>query len=220
MTDETKSCQKAVVLFGDGHWAEYVAYILENDSENQVAGFTLDGAHMRSDKVFDRPAVAFENIGSVFPPSQFKLLIAAGFVEQNKLRADRYLEAKALGYDFVSYVSSKASVWANTKIGENVTIHENAIVQPFCRIGDDSHILSGANISHHSYIGNHCFVAGSVAIGGGCRIGDFCFLGMNSTIKNDVSITSRVTVGAGATVVHDLDVPGTYVGSPARLMQA
>ncbi len=218
MVDEKESNPKHVILFGDGHWAEYVAYILDNDSKYHVVGFTVDRAYLQRSVVLRRPVVAFEDIVAEFPPSHFKLLISAGFVDQNKLRANRYQQAMRLGYSFVTYVSSRASVWPNVAMGDNITIHEGAIVQPFCRVGENTHILSGANISHHSYIGDHCFIAGGATIGGGCSIGDFCFLGMNSTIKEGVSIAPGITVGAGTTVIRDLETAGTYVGSQARLL--
>ena len=41
-------------------------------------------------------------------------------------------------------------------------------------------------------------------------------LGVGSAVKNNVSITSDCTIGAGAVVVDNIEESGTYVGVPAK----
>ena len=51
---------------------------------------------------------------------------------------------------------------------------------------------------------------------GGVKIGQECFIGIGSVIVNNISVESRITVGAGTVVVKDLIDAGTYVGNPAK----
>jgi acetyltransferase-like isoleucine patch superfamily enzyme len=48
------------------------------------------------------------------------------------------------------------------------------------------------------------------------EIGEGTWIGAGSTISNNVTICPGCVIGAGAVVVKDIDIPGTYIGVPAR----
>jgi len=43
-----------------------------------------------------------------------------------------------------------------------------------------------------------------------------CLIGAGVVILDKVSICSNVTIGAGSVVTRDINVPGVYVGIPAK----
>ena len=47
-------------------------------------------------------------------------------------------------------------------------------------------------------------------------IGDNTWIGAGATISNNIHICEGCMIGAGAVVVKDIDLPGTYIGVPAR----
>ena len=49
-----------------------------------------------------------------------------------------------MGYELISYVSSKAIVWPSAEIGDNCLIMEGNIIQPYARVGNDVVMWSGA----------------------------------------------------------------------------
>lgn len=52
---------------------------------------------------------------------------------------------------------------------------------------------------------------------GGCvKIGKGTWIGIGSTIKDRVSISGDIVIGAGSVVVKDINEEGTYVGVPAE----
>ncbi|NVK40227.1 MAG: acetyltransferase [Oceanospirillaceae bacterium] len=208
-----------LVLFGNGAWAEFIAYILDHDSSFEVVAFTVDADYLTTDTFSGRPVVPFETVERAFSPSDYMMMNCAGFVAGNRLRARRYADGKDKGYRFGSYVSSKASVWPDLQLGENSFVHEHAVVQPFARIGENTQVLSQAIISHHTVVGDHGFVASSAVVGGRCTVKDYCFLGMNSTVKHELTIADHVTLGAGATLVADAKKAGVYVGTPAKWLK-
>ena len=134
----------------------------------------------------------------------------------NGLRRDRFKMAKAQGYDFASYVCSRASTWPDLHIGDNTLIFEQAIIQPFARIGDDVIIRSGAHISHHCQVNSHAFIAAGVTLGGNVTVGEQSFVGVGATLRDGLNIAPRSFIGAGAVVVADTEADGVYVGNPAR----
>ena len=55
-------------------------------------------------------------------------------------------------------------------------------------------------------------------LAGGVHVGFRSIIGIGSAVKQNVSIGSDVTIGAGAAVVHDLPDSVTAVGVPARVL--
>src|SRR5207253_2290743 len=99
----------------------------------------------------------------------------------NRLRMRMYSEARQKGYTLANYVSSRAFVWPNVVMGDNVFIFEDNTVQPFVRLGSDIVLWSGNHIGHHSSISSHNFISSHVVISGFCNVSESCFLGVNST---------------------------------------
>ena len=102
-------------------------------------------------------------------------------------------------------------------------------------IGDNTKIQSHSFICELVTIGSDCFIGHGVMfindlfqIGGPSRgrkdlwkstnIGDNVSIGSNATIL-PVNICGNVVIGAGSVVTKDIDLPGVYVGNPARLLR-
>jgi len=205
-----------VVIFGCSPLASLAWYVLTHDSPHEVIGFTVNAPYCTEERFHGLPLVPFEDLERVFPPEKAALLIPLGGRDMNGLRRDRYFEAKTRGYDFISYVSARASVWPDLQLGENCMIFDGAVVQPFARIGNNCMIRSGACISHHAVVEDHCFAAVHAVVGGGVTIGERCFLGLNATIRDGVQIAPRCFIAAGAVVTQDTGENGLYLGVPAK----
>lgn len=207
---------RPVVVFGNMRSASLAWYCLLHDSEFKVAGFAVDEAYITSSIFEGLPLVPFESLETHYPPSDYRLLLPTGYQHINGLRRARFESARQRGYDFASYVSTRASVWPDLSVGDNVLIYEHAIIQPFARIGDNCIIRSGAHISHHCQVESHAFVAAEVAMGGEGIIGEQAFVGVGAVLRDRIRIAERSFIGAGAVVVQDTEADGVYVGNPAR----
>lgn len=214
-TDESPPA-KPVVIFGSSRFTSLAWYCLSNDSPYQVVGFTVDLEYLSEPTLHGLPFVAFEELEETWPPEQYQLLIPLAYKNVNRLRAKRYLEAKARGYQFASYVSSSANTWPDLNIGENCMIYESAIIQPFVKIGDNVVIRAGVNLGHHVQVGDHCFIAAETVVGGSATIGQYSFLGLNVTVRDNTQVAESCVVAAGAVVVKDTEANGLYVGVPAK----
>src|SRR5262249_24611730 len=143
-----------------------------------------------------------------------------GNSRMNRNREAVYTEVKALGYDLVTYVNSKATVWGQLSIGDNCFILENNVIQPFTTIGNDVVMWSGNHLGHDSVIEDHCFLTSHAVIAGNVTIKRRCFIGINATIKNGVTIAEDCLIGAGATILKDTAPEGVYAvkgTEPARI---
>lgn len=202
-----------LVIFGNGQMAEFAYVRFRRDERFEVAGFTVDRAHLREPRFCGLPIVPFEEVEQHFPPSSARLFISVGPVLANRIRAERFLQARALGYRFASYVSTHALVDPEVPVGENCSIGENAVVQALSRVGDNVRIGSGSLIGHHCVIGDHSFLGVGCVLAGSVHIGARTFIGVNATIRDRVKLGEGCVIGAGAVIVRDT-APGSVHVAP------
>jgi sugar O-acyltransferase (sialic acid O-acetyltransferase NeuD family) len=178
-----------------------------------VVAFTVDRDYVTEDRFCGLPLVPFDEVATHFPPEEHACFVALSYSQLNKLRREKYLAAKALGYEMVSYVSSRATVLSEEPLGENCFILEDNTIQPFVKIGNNVTLWSGNHIGHHSVIQDHCFLASHIVVSGGVEIEESCFIGVNATLRDHIRIGERCVIGAGALILANAEPEGLYVGS-------
>lgn len=96
-------------------------------------------------------------------------------------------------------------IWENS-IGPGLQIFHpgNIVINGNARIGKNLK-LHGSNCIGNDGVSTACPV-----------LGDNVELGVGAIIIGGIKICSNVIIGAGAVVVRDIEIPGTYVGVPAK----
>jgi len=109
------------------------------------------------------------------------------------------------------------------------TIGSDCFIGPFVEIQKGVTVGARTRVQSHAFIcelvtiGEDCFVShggparGDRSLWEATRIGSNVSIGSNATIL-PVNICDNVVIGAGAVVTKDIAEPGTYAGSPARLI--
>ena len=207
-----------VVIFGSKGWAQYLHYILTHDSDHQVVGFTVDDDYLEETSLFGLPIVPFSQVPSVFPPAEFKMLVGLSYQKMNQLREAKYHEAKAKGYELISFVASTAQVVPDVAIGDNSLILENCVVQPFARIGNNVSVCSSSVIGHHSILEDHAFVSPGAVLLGVVTIGSRCLIGAGATIIQNVQLGPDCLIGMGVALTQSAKAGSVYINPPAELM--
>lgn len=200
-----------VVIFGAGDIARLAHFYFLRDSPWKPVAFTVDHSYRKADAFLDLPLVDFEDVVRLYPPGTHKLFVALSYAGMNKVRAEKYLRAKELGYELVSYVSSHCTFLTETPVGENCFILEDNTVQPFVRIGNNVTLWSGNHIGHDSVIEDHCFITSHVVVSGNVRVGSRCFIGVNATLRNSITLAPETLVGAGAILMKDTAERDVYI---------
>lgn len=196
---------KKLVIVGDSAFAEIAREYFDVDTDYEVVAFAVEAAYLKQDALHGLPVVAFEQLHALYPPQEHEVFVAVVYTQLNRLRARLAGEAKDKGYRLASYVSPRAFVWRNVKLGEHVFIFEDNTVQPFVEIGNNVVLWSGNHIGHHSKLHDSIFVSSHVVISGFCDIGENCFLGVNATVANNVKIGRDNWVGPGVTLMKDTE---------------
>lgn len=207
-----------LVIYGNGQVAELALARFRADSPHRVVAFTVDGACIREPSLHGLPVVAFEDVERQFPPERLRMFIAVGPTRCNRIRAERFVQARARGYRFVGYLSPQACVAPGIEIGDNVSVGEGAIVHPFVRLGDNVHVGTASVIGHHSILADHCFLAVGCLLAGNVEVGERSFLGARATVRDHVKIGEASVVGTGVTVLRDTAPSSVYVTPDAVLL--
>ncbi len=202
-----------VIIFGIGDISQIAHLYLSESTNFQVVAFTMDKQYIEDNVAFGLPIIPFEDIESHYLPSDYKMFIPLSYTKMNKLREQKFLEAKAKGYMFISYIHPNATVAVNAKIGENCFVFEDNTIQPFVTIEDNCILWSGNHIGHHSTIKANCFIASHVVISGGCEIGENTFIGVNATLRDHIKIGKSNVIGAGALILGDTEDEKVYMAT-------
>jgi sugar O-acyltransferase (sialic acid O-acetyltransferase NeuD family) len=208
-----------LVIFGAGDIARLAHYYFTRDSQHEVAAFTVDEKYRQADTFLDLPLAPFEKLVQHYPPQDYKMFVALSYARMNKLRAEKYHQAKDNGYELVSYVSSRCSFLTDHPVGDNCFILEDNTIQPFVKIGNDVTLWSGNHIGHDAVIEDHCFLASHIVVSGYVRIRNNCFIGVNATLRNSITIAPETLIGAGAVIMKDTVEKGVYLPQRAELFK-
>ena len=191
---------KPIVLFGTGKIAEVLLYFFRHHSDYEVVASTVNRSFLPAATWQGLPAVAFEEVEQLYPPSKYEMFVALGYQELNALRARTCAEAKAKGYTLVSYVHPQSGLPQDCEYGENCFIMSSVLIHPRVRLGNDVFVWSGAMIGHHSTIGDHCWLTSCANISGVVTVGKNCFFAVNATVGHNVVIGDECFIGANALV--------------------
>lgn len=204
-----------IIIFGIQDFAELAHYYLENDSEHEVVAFCVNKEYLPEKLEFKGlPIVEFEQVEKQFPTSEFKFFAPMSPTKMNRLRESIYNDIKAKGYEMISYISSRATIYNNT-IGDNCFILEDNTIQPFTKIGNNVVLWSGNHIGHHGIIEDHVMFTSHVVMSGHCKIEKYSTLGVNSTIRDGITISEGTFIAMGACIVKSTEPWSLYKGNPA-----
>jgi sugar O-acyltransferase (sialic acid O-acetyltransferase NeuD family) len=205
--------KEKIVIFGNSQLASLAHFYFNYDTCHEVVAFTLDKDWIEENTFEGKPIVPFEDIESLYPPSEYKLFAPMSFKKMSDNRKEKFYEGKNKGYTFISYVSSKATTWPDLNIGENCFIFEDNTIQPYVTIGDNCVLWSGNHIGHHSTIGNHVFITSHVVISGCCTIKDNSFFGVNSTVRDETIVEEYSLIGMGCILTKDTEPGDIWFGA-------
>ncbi len=205
-----------IVLFGAGDIARLALHYFTTDSVHRVVAATVDREYRTTETFEGLPLVPFDEVAARYPAARYAMFIALSYAKVNRLRAERCAQARALGYELVSYVSSRCTYLSAEPPGDNGFILEDNTIQPFVRIGANVTLWSGNHVGHDSVIEDDCFISSHVVISGHVTVGRRCFLGVNATLFNGITLGEGTVAGAGAVLARGTEPGSVYLAPRAQ----
>src|SRR5215213_7314212 len=109
---------RKLILLGDSAFAEIAYEYFTHDSPYEVVAFAVERDYLQRSELFGVPVVALEDLSDRYSPAEHWFYAAVVYTQLNRLRARLYRTAKEMGYRPASYISPRAFVWQNAKLGE------------------------------------------------------------------------------------------------------
>lgn len=109
-----------------------------------------------------------------------------------------------------------AVIGTDVKIEIGTVVMAGVVINSSCIIGKGCIINTSCCLDHDNVIEDYVHISPGASLAGTVSIGRGSWLGIGSVVSNNVKICSCCKVGAGAVVVKDINVAGTYVGVPIR----
>ena len=203
---------KKLIIYGIGETADIAYEYFTYDSPYEVVAFTVDKEYKTADVHMGIPVIDFQTVEDLYSPDNYEMFAASTYNKLNRVRTKLYNAAKSKGYRMASYISSKAFVWRNVTIGDNVMIFENNVIQHLVTIGNNVVLWSGNHIGHRTAIKDNVYISSHCVISGFCEIGENSFLGVNSTFNDNIIVEKDNIVGSGALVIKNTEA-GTVMNS-------
>ncbi|WP_085909924.1 acetyltransferase [Kiloniella majae] len=209
---------RPLVIFGNAEIASLAKFYFTHDSDYEVVAFAVDDDYVEESSFEGLPVVPFSELTAKYSLDTHDLHVALSYQRLNKLREEKYIQVKALGYKLASYVCSKSVFWSDLQIGDNCFILENQTIQPTVIIGNNVMMWSGNHIGHGTTIGDHTYLASHVVLSGNCNIGQRCFFGVNATVKDFTAVGDDVFIAMDASVVKDVQSGSVIMGAKGEVL--
>jgi sugar O-acyltransferase (sialic acid O-acetyltransferase NeuD family) len=207
--------REQIILVGGGGHCKSVIDVIECAGKFEIAGI-LDVKEKVGENVLGYPIIGSDEDINLLAKDINNFIVTIGQLKSSSLRRRIFSQIKALGCLLPVIISPRATLSKRSFLGEGSVIHHGVIINSEVRIGANCIINTASVIEHDSIIGDFSHISTSSTINGGCEIGDDCFVGSGAIIVNGKKVISNTIIGAGSTVIQDILIPGTYVGSPAK----
>jgi sugar O-acyltransferase (sialic acid O-acetyltransferase NeuD family) len=198
-----------LIIYGNGRIARIIYQYVKNQYD--VVCFTVEKSYLTDSEVEGIPVLPFESIERTYPPKKFVMLVAIGYVQMNRVRQEKSLEAKKRGYELVNYIHPSVHVHDDLVLGENNVILDQVSLQPGVSIGSNNFIWSNAVVAHGCSVEDNCWITSGTTIAGDSTIKSGSFLGVNSTVGHNLVIGTHNFIGANSLIVHSTVSDAVYV---------
>lgn len=212
-TNITDTRKKPLVIYGTGKIASVVADYIQADDEYEICAFVVQSEFMTSDQFKHKPVVHYDQLVTLYPPSDFSILVAVGYHNMNSERETLFNEIKSMGYDMAKYVHPSVVCLDESQIAPGCIIFDHVSVQPGAKIAENTYVWSNCVIAHGSEIKPHCWIAAGCVVAGDAVISHNCFLGVNSTVGHNVVLGQATFVGANTLVSKHTDDDTTIISA-------
>lgn len=208
---------KKLYIIGAGGFGREVAWLVERINKRvptwELKGFVDDDEALWNTKVNGYKVFG----GRSYLENQKEELWTVFAVANAKVRQEGVGKLSLFKHiHYAVLIDPSVALSEFVSIGEGSIICAGTIITVNIDIGKHNIINLGCTIGHDVILEDFVTLYPSVNVSGTVHIASATELGTGTQIIQGISIRSASIVGAGAVVVRDITVSGTYVGVPAR----
>lgn len=195
--------KKKIILIGGGGHAQSCIEIINQHKEFKLIGFFDKNKNIK--KIFSFNNLYLKNKDINFFKNKINFLILGiGFIKNSKQREKIYQELVDNNFKFENLISKNSTLSKFAKIGkanqifnnvivnagsvieDNVILNNNCLIDHNCKVGQNTHISTGAILNGDVVIGNNTFIGSGSIINQGIKVGKNCIIGSGSIIKKNI----------------------------------
>jgi sugar O-acyltransferase (sialic acid O-acetyltransferase NeuD family) len=211
---------KNVVVIGTGGHAKVIIDIIEKGKDYNIVGL-VDRFRNVGERTLDYQVLGKEEDLPMLKErcSLMGLVVAIG---------DNYARSKVVErvmsicpkLEFVTAIHPHTDWGRDSSAGEGTVIMANVSVDPCVSIGRFCILNTASSIAHDSVMGDFSSFGPRASTGGYCRIGNHTAVAIGVALRDKITIGEHCVIGAGSTVVKDVDSFSVAYGTPAKWIRA
>ncbi len=201
---------KKIILIGAGGHGRVAADIAKKNGYSEIA--FLDD-NKTTTQYAEYAVLGKTDTAKEYPDCDFVVSIGDAIVRQ---KLQEQLEQEYLSV--ISLIHPDAVIADDVEIGRGTVIMAGAVVNPGARIGCGCIINTCSSVDHDCFIEDYVHVSVGAHVAGMVHIGARTWIGTGVTVSNNVSICEDCMIGAGAVVIKNIEIQGTYIGVPAKMI--
>ncbi|MGF1684954.1 acetyltransferase [Photobacterium minamisatsumaniensis] len=144
------------------------------------------------------------------------VIVAIG---HNSIRLEKQLQLEQLNANLVTLIHPAAVVSHYAQVMSGSVVMANAVINPFASLGKACIVNTAATVDHDCILADGVHISPGANVAGGVTIGTKSWVGVGAAVKQMLHIGHNVVIGAGASVVNNLESNKTFVGIPAKEKQ-
>jgi sugar O-acyltransferase (sialic acid O-acetyltransferase NeuD family) len=206
-----------IAIFGAGTMANTYIDTIESQNIYNIVGF-FDDKYPELNKYGEYPVIGngetFVDKCKKFDINNIAVCIGDNYVRElvvNKIRKLNPDIKFPVLIDKQAYVSPRAIVGEGTCIFAHSTVNGGVEIDGFSFMGPNTTLAHGCKIGLYSSFAPGVTLAGEVVVE------RLSFIGIGSQISHGINIGSNVIVGAGSTVLKDIQDNVVAYGTPAKV---
>ena len=200
---------KLAILGASGHGKVIANAALLGDKWDEVAFFDDAWPEIKNNGKY---AVVGDTQAMLRGHSRTEVIVAIG---NNQVRLRKQMELSKLGLHIATVVHPNAIIAEDVSIGEGTAIFAGAVVNSDAFIGKAVILNTNSVVEHDCELKDGSHLSPGVCLAGGVSIGYLSWVGIGASVKQQIKIGDKVTVGAGSVVISDIPDSQTVVGVPA-----
>ena len=199
---------QSLLILGAGGHAKVLLEVLFQEQHNIIGVST---PHLeRGTDYLGLVVIGSDKAVFEYDTQEVLLINGIGSLPGVEHRWDLSVKMRERGYRFGSVIHPNSTIATDVVFAEGVQLMAGTIIQPGCKIGQDSIINTGTLIDHDTSIGDQCHIAPGVTLSGDVQIGNNVHIGTGAQVIQGIQIGDNAVIAAGTTVYKDVP-SGTLV---------
>lgn len=194
--------EKKIIILGAGGHAKVIAEALRLAGK-AVAGF-LAPDKKKHTVVCGAKVLGDDSEISKYSPEKYVLANGIGALPKKILRWQLAELMRQQGYKFVTVIHPSAIISEDAIVEEGSQCMAGTIVQPGCRIGQDSILNTNVVVDHDCTIDKCCHLAPGVVCSGGVTVEPNVHIGTGAQVVQNMTIGAGSIIAAGTTVYQNV----------------